>query len=465
MTRIAIIGGGISGLAAAYALQRQRTAGVDLDYVLYEAAAHFGGVLHSELVHKCLIEAGPDSFLTEKSWATDFCREIGLEDQLITSNDSERKTYIYKDGRLVAIPNGLMFMAPTRIMPVLLSPLFSWSTKTRMAREWFASPDSPVTTDESVASFVERHYGEEMLQQLVAPLLAGVYGGDAAQLSMRSVLPRFLEMEKKHGSLSRGMLQERRAGSQQSPPKPLFTSLKGGMQQLADTLVKLLNSAILRPSTPVQALQPQGDKWLVSAGYDSDQVDGVIIAAPAYVAAKLLHIADLALASELTAIPYNSSITVALAFDQKVRASLPPGFGFLVPESEPLNILAATFVHNKFPFRAPADIALIRCFLGGRKADDYMQLDDARIVEIVRRDLHHALGITAEPLFTLLYRWKHSMAQYTVGHRDRLERIDVLRKRLPGLALAGNAYTGIGIPDCIRSGINAAAEVLNARAN
>jgi protoporphyrinogen/coproporphyrinogen III oxidase len=461
MTRVAIIGGGISGLSAAYALHKRRAGGADIDYVLYEASPRFGGVLQSELVQKCLIEAGPDSFLTEKSWAADLCREIGLEDQLITSNDSQRKTYIVQAGRLVPIPNGLMFMTPTRILPVLFSPLFSWSAKKRMAREWFAAPDSLVTTDESVATFVERHYGEEMIERLVAPLLAGIYGGDASQLSVQAVLPRFVEMEKKYGSLSKGMLSERRAATAHNPLRPLFTSLKGGMQQLADALAKRLKPEFLRPNTSVQALQPQGDKWLVSAGYDSDQVDAVIIATPAYVAAKLLHIADLTLAAELTAIPYNSSITVAMAFDKAVRAALPPGFGFLVPQSEPFNILAATFVHNKFSFRAPADTALIRCFIGSDKADNYMQLGDERIFEIVRHDLQRALGIAAEPLFGLLYRWSHSMAQYTVGHRDRLARIRDLLQRLPGLALAGNAYSGIGIPDCIRSGMTAAAEVID----
>jgi oxygen-dependent protoporphyrinogen oxidase len=459
MTRVAIIGGGISGLSAAYSLEKLRSTGADIEYVLYEASSRFGGVLQTDLVHKCLIEAGPDSFLTEKSWAADLCRELGLGDQLITSNDAHRKTYIVKNGRLVPIPSGLMFMAPTRFVPTLFSPLFSWKTKIAMAREWFAWPPSPITSDESVAAFVERHYGREMLEQLVAPLLAGVYGGDASQMSMFAVLPRFIEVEKKHGSLSRGILRARKPASS-SPSKPLFTSLKSGMQLLADALAKTLQPASLRPNTAVQALQPQGSKWLVSAGYDSDQVDAIIIATPAYVAAKLLHIADLELASELAAIPYNSSITVALAFDQNVRASLPPGFGFLVPENEPIEILAATFVHNKFPFRAPEDTALIRCFLGGTNADDYMQLDDKAIVEIVRHGLNRVLGIAADPLFISLHRWNRAMAQYTVGHLDRLERINTLRQKLPGLTLAGNAYTGIGIPDCIRSGMNAAAEVL-----
>jgi len=459
MTRVAIIGGGISGLSAAYALQKQRITGANIEYMLYESSPHFGGVLQTEIVHKCLIEAGPDSFLTEKSWAADLGRELGLGDQLITSNDAHRKTYIVKDGRLVPIPNGLMFMAPTRMMPTLFSPLFSWSTKVTMAREWFASPQSTTTSDESVAAFVERHYGREMLDQLVAPLLAGVYGGDASQMSMRAVLPRFVEMEKKHGSLGRGITRERTPASSGQASKPLFTSLKGGMQQLTVALMKTLQPESLRINTPVQALQPQGSKWLVSAGYESDQVDAVIIATPAYVAAKLLHIADIELAAELAAIPYNSSITVALAFDDKVRASLPLGFGFLVPKNEPVGILAATFVHNKFPNRAPENVALIRCFLGGSKADDYMQLDDIGIIDIVRRDLHRVLGITADPLFTSIYRWNRAMAQYNVGHLDRLAKIETLCQKLPGLALAGNAYTGIGVPDCIRSGMNAAAEL------
>jgi len=459
MTRVAIIGGGVSGLSAAYALEKQRIKGADLDYVLYESSSHLGGVLQSQLVGKCLVEAGPDSFLSEKFWAVDLCRELGLEDQLITSNDAGRKTYVVKDGRMVPIPNGLMFMAPTRILPTLRSSLFSWTTKMAMAREWFVSAPTSITSDESVAAFVERHYGREMLEQLVAPLLAGVYGGDASQLSMRAVLPRFVEMERKHGSLSRGVIREGKPESH-GITKPVFTSLKGGMQQLTDALVKTLRPASLRRNTSVQALQPQGTKWLVSAGYESDQVDAVIIATPAYVAAKLLNIADLELASELAAIPYNSSIIVAMAFDRRVRALLPQGFGFLAPKSEPIKILAATFVHNKFGFRAPEDTALIRCFLGGTNADDYMQLDDNAIIEIVRRDLHRVLAISTDPLFTVIYRWNRAMAQYVVGHLDRLARIVTLCQKLPGLALAGNAYTGIGIPDCIRSGMNAAAELL-----
>src|SRR2546426_2466218 len=204
MKRIAIIGGGISGLSAAVTLEQRRRAGVPLEYVLYESSSHLGGVISTEFVDGCVVEAGPDSFLTEKPWAADLCREVGLEDQLISSNDTERKTYILLKGRLVPIPDGLMFMVPTRILPVIFSRLFSLVTKLHMAREWFHSPVAS-GKDESVAKFVERHYGPELVERLADPLLSGVYGGDSSQLSMRAVLPRFAQIEASHGSLGRAM--------------------------------------------------------------------------------------------------------------------------------------------------------------------------------------------------------------------------------------------------------------------
>src|SRR5579864_4419083 len=236
MTRIAIIGGGISGLAAAFALEERRTAGVDLEYVVYEASARLGGVLRTEQIDGCIVEAGPDSFITEKPWATDLCRALGLGDQLIGSNDADRKTYILTKGRLVVMPDGLMFMVPTKILPTGLSPLFSWKTKMRMTQELFHPPRAP-DHDESVADFVERHYGSEMVDRLADPLLSGVYGGDAASLSVRAVLPRFAEMERQHGSLGRAMLAARKkmpSAIRRAKPLPLFTSMKTGMQQMVD---------------------------------------------------------------------------------------------------------------------------------------------------------------------------------------------------------------------------------------
>lgn len=464
MPRIAIIGGGISGLSAAFELEQRRRSGADIEYTLYESSSRLGGVLRTEYIDGCIVEAGPDSFVTEKPWAADLCRALGIGDQLIGSNDSDRKTYILTRGRLVEMPDGLMFMVPTKILPTGLSPLFSMKTKLRMAQELFHPPRA-VDQDESVAAFVERHYGSEMVERMADPLLSGVYGGESANLSVRAVLPRFAEMEKTHGSLGRAMLAARKKARQKNPgqPKPappLFTSLKNGMQHLAETVVAQLTPSSLLVKTPVQALQREAGAWVVSAGMQSDQYDGVILALPGPAAASVVGMFSRDLASELGAVPYSSSITVGLSYDGEVRRSLPPGFGFLVPRAEGKRLLAATFVHNKFPHRAPEDRALLRCFFAGSNAESVWSFSDEQIVDIVRNDLQQIIGLRGGPLFARVYKWKSAMAQYSVGHLDRLERIDHLRQQLPGLALAGNAYRGIGVPDCVRSGREAVKQLL-----
>ena len=462
MTRVAIIGGGISGLSAAFALEESRHAGT-VDYVVYESSSRFGGVLRTERIQGCIVEAGPDSFITEKPWAAELCRNIGLGDQLIGSNDTDRKTYILVRGRLVPIPDGLMFMVPTKILPTGFSPLFSWGTKLRMARELFHLP-RVADGDESVSSLVERHYGREMVDRLADPLLSGVYGGEAASLSVRAVLPRFAEMERTHGSLGRAMLVARKKipRSATNPAPPLFTSLKNGMQQLVETLIPRLSPASLRPSTPVNSIQPEAGGWEVTSGSQSDLFDAVILAVPGVAAARILSLCSPELSSELSAIAYSSSITVGLVYDRQVRQTLPPGFGFLVPRSEGKRLLAATFVQNKFPHRAPDDRALLRCFFAGSNAENIWQLSDDEIIAIVRNELQQILGLRAMPLFARVYKWKSAMAQYDVGHLERLDRIERLRQQWPGLALAGNGYRGIGIPDCVRSGRDAAQQVLKA---
>lgn len=463
MKRIAIIGGGISGLSAAFALEKQRRNGVPLEYVLFESSPRLGGVLVTDHVDGCLIEAGPDSFLTEKPWASDLCREIGLGDQLIGSNDADRKTYILVKGRLTVIPDGLMFMVPTKILPTVFSPLFSLGAKLRMAREWFHPPHKAVS-DETVAAFVERHYGPEMVDRLADPLLSGVYGGEARHLSLRAVLPRFAEMEKNHGSLGRAMLAARRKMGQapKGSAKPLFTSLTHGMQQMVDALVARLTPAALHTGTRVASLQRQEEGWSVLANGTTSAFDAIVLATPASIAAGLTQDFSPELASELAGIQYTSSITVNLGFDQKVRASLPPGFGFLVPRSEGKQMLAATFVHNKFPHRAPEDRALLRCFIGGARSAEAWGLSDDDLVRAVREELRQVLGLTDAPLFTRVYRWNGAMAQYGVGHLERLQRIENLLTQFPGLALAGNGYRGIGVPDCIRSGSDAVNRILAA---
>lgn len=467
MKRIAIIGGGISGLSAAVALENSRAAGAEVEYALFESSARLGGVLATEQVEGCLIEAGPDSFLTEKHWGLDFCRSLGLADELIASNDAERKTYILKRGRLVPIPDGLMFMVPTKLLPTAFSPLFSWGTKLRMAREYLFPPSPNGGEDESVAQLVERHFGPEVVDCLAEPLLSGVYGGRANELSVRAVLPRFSDMEARYRSLSRGMLEARKrmahmAATTGNRPKPLFTSLRHGMQQLVDAIEARLDRRSLRLSTAVRAVRRGSDGWRVITDAEQQNFEAVIIATPAWCSARLLGDADSDLARELGQIAYSSSVTVTLGYRDSDLQELPPGFGFLVPRSEKRRMLACTFVHNKFPHRAPLDKGIIRCFLGGAGDEQVLDLSDDEIMASVRRDLREIVEVSGEPMFSRVYRWRRAMAQPGVGHIQRVALIENRVRQMPGLQLAGNAYHGIGVPDCINSGLKAAAGALTA---
>ena len=456
MKRIAIVGGGISGLAAAFELEQHRRQGAPVQFVILESSSRFGGVIRTERLEDCILEAGPDSFLTEKSWAADLCRRLGLEDQLIGSNDDQRTSFILVKGRLEPLPEGLMFMVPTRLRPALMSPIFSWRTKLRIVAEWLHPPRRN-RSEMTVADFLARHYGPEMVERVADPLLAGIYGASARELSVEAVLPRLLEMEAKHGSLGRAMVAMRPAGER----RPLFTSLSQGMQQMVDRLLAELPPACRRADARVEAVCPEYGKWRVtSAGRQSDVFDAVIIATPAGVAAGLVN-TSARLAGELGAIGYSSSLMAVLAYDATVRSALPRGFGFLVPRTEKRRIRAATFVHNKFPYRAPPDRALVRCFLGGSGDEAILDNSEDEIRELVCRELEEILGISSRPLLVRIYGWKSVMARYGLGHRARVERICRELAGLPGLGLAGNAYDGIGVPDCIRSGSAEARRLLS----
>jgi oxygen-dependent protoporphyrinogen oxidase len=471
MKRIAIIGGGIAGLSAAWALEKARRAGQDIDFALYESAEQLGGVIQSEIIDGCVVEGGPDSFLTEKPAAAQLCRELGLGDQLLPSNDAERKTYIVVKNRLIPLPDGLMFMVPTKLVPTALTRLFSWSTKLRMGLEYLFPP-SPATQDESVAEMTRRHYGQQAVDRLVSPLLSGVYGGDASQLSVRAVLPRMVEMEQKHRSLTRAMLAARKkalpSGGERKSAPPLFTTLRGGMRQMIDALAAQLPAgsvhlgtrvhALSRIEAPAQGAQDSG--WIVESSFGADPFDAVILALPAWGSASLLRLIDRPLADVLSGVPYSSSITVTLGYDRDQLANLPSGFGYLVPASEGRRMLACTFVHAKFAGRVPENKGLLRCFLGGAGNEALLEASDASLTGSVLQELAEVLHLKAQPSFVRIYRWRQAMAQYGVGH---LERIQLVRDRtaaLPGLALAGNAYSGIGVPDCSRTGQEAAAMVL-----
>jgi oxygen-dependent protoporphyrinogen oxidase len=483
--RTAIIGGGIAGLAAAYELEKARASGAKAEYTLFEARDRLGGSLASEIVGGAVLERGPDSFLSEKPAAAELARELGLGEELTPSNDSARKTYILVHNHLVALPDGLMFLVPTKLVATALSGLFSLPTKARMALEMFEPPRPTGQADETVATLVERHFGAEAVDRLADPLLSGIYGGDASQLSASAVMPGLVKMEAEYGSLTRGMLAARHkmramakaavdimrksggnGGSRSAPAaRTIFTAFRGGMQQLIDALAARIDPASLRLSTPVSGLEKVTDGWMVTAGGETQFYDSVIVAAPAWAAGVLLGQVDAELGEQLSAIPYSSSITVNLVYDEAQLGRLPDGFGFLVPAKEGRSLLACTFVHRKFLGRTPKGKAVLRAFLGGARNEALLTDSDADLVATVRRELSEILGpkvlpLTLEPEVAQVSRWRRAMAQYAVGHHERQQRIAERVAALPGLRLAGNAYDGIGIPDCIRLGRRAAKELL-----
>jgi oxygen-dependent protoporphyrinogen oxidase len=474
--RVAVLGGGISGLAAAYTLARARRAGAPIEEVLIEATERLGGVIRTEHIEGFVIEAGPDSFLAEKPEAAALARELGLGDSLLGSNDRERRTYILHRGRLAPLPDGLMLLVPTRLWPMVTTPLLPLRSKLAMAAEWFASPPSEgQPEDESVASFVTRHFGEAMLENIADPLLAGVYGGDSGSLSVRSVLPRFWEMERTHGSLTRATLQAMRrrremlsngseAGTRSRSGSgralPLFMTLKEGLEQLTSKIISRLDEPRLcrgRRVLGIERLSGSGARYALRyEGGTTLEAGAIVLAMPAHEDGRLLASLNPALGKTLGEIPYSSSMTVSLGYGVGTAAQLPPGFGFLVPHKEKRRMLACTFVHGKFRHRAPAGQALLRCFLGGARDPEALRLSDEEVVSLVRREVREILGFAAEPLFYRVHRWPSSMAQYTVGHAQRVAALQAELDQHPGLYLAGNAFSGIGISDCIRTGRTAA---------
>jgi len=343
--RTAIIGGGIAGLAAAFELEKARKGGAAIEYTLFEARERLGGCLASEVVEGAVLERGPDSFITEKPAAAELCRELGLAADLTPSNDAERKTFVVVRNRLIPLPDGLMFLVPTKLIPTALTRLFSLPTKVRMGLE-LLHPPRPAGQDESVAALVERHFGRETVERLADPLLSGIFGGDATKLSARTVLPRLVEMESEYGSLTRGMLAAHRkmrartkaatpangkGGGAPSAPRAIFTAMRGGMQQMIDALSARLDPASMRVSTPVTAIEKLASGWRIEAGGANESYDAAIIASPAWAAGALLAPVAPALGEELSAIPYSSSITVNLVYHEAQLGRLPDGFGFLVP--------------------------------------------------------------------------------------------------------------------------------------
>ncbi len=450
MPRVVVVGGGISGLSTAYYL---RQAGITA--TLIERRPRLGGVIETERVEGCVIETGPDSYITQKPAALALIREVGLGDDVIGSNDHLRVTYVLKNGQLVPLPDGLMLMIPTKIAPLLATRLLGWPTKIRMGLEWFRRPGAN-GEDRSVADFVADHYGREAVDYLAEPLLAGVYGGDPIRLSVSSVLPRFVELEKKYGSLTRGVLRARRKAAQQARGMPLFQTLKGGLGQLTDVVAARAQADVIRGVA--ETVEHAGSGYRVRVNGEWMDADHVVLACQAYEAGEVIEALDGELAELLNGVQYSSSITVSIGYEKRTLGHPLKGFGFLVPKRERRTMMACTWVGNKFSYRVPDHLAVLRCFAGGEDGVPLAESDEA-IVAAMRDDLRQIMGVTAEPLFARVARWPRSMAQYTVGHAARIARVNARVARLPGVYLAGNAYTGIGVPDCVRMG-KAAAEAI-----
>jgi oxygen-dependent protoporphyrinogen oxidase len=450
MAPVAIVGGGISGLAAAYDLSR---AGVP--HVLIEKQPRLGGVIQTEEWDGCVLECGPDSFLAQKPEALALIGELGLKDEVIGSKDGERKTYIVRRGRLEELPQGVTMFVPTRVMPLVRTPLLGWGTKIRMGLEMLRGPaENP---DRSVAEFVTDHFGRETLDYLAEPLLAGVYGGDPTQLSAASTLPRFVEMERKEGSLARAVVKAR-AAARSNGAGPMFRTLKRGLGSLVAALGKSANVQRGHAET----IERQGEAWRVRVDGEWLEASSVVLACPAYAASCLVRGLDADLSALLDKIPYSSSALVSLVFEESAFDGIRAGSGFLVPLVERNRMLACTYMGTKFPNRVPPDKIALRCFFGGTADPGVLNESDESLVELSRGEMRRIAGLTAEPVYTAVSRWPRSMAQYTVGHGARLAGIESRAATIPGLYLAGNAYTGIGIPDCIRTGRAAAKKIVPA---
>ena len=462
---VVVVGGGIAGLAAAHRLvelSRQRSAPQNV--ILLEAGRRLGGSIATERVDGFVIEAGPDSFISEKPWALQLCERIGFTRRLVRTRDEHRRTYVVHNGALHPLPDGFLLLAPTRLWPLVFSRLFSWPGKLRMALD-LVLPRGPQRSDESLGAFVTRRLGREALERVAQPLVGGIYTADPDTLSLAATMPRFLEMERQRRSLIWAMWSQQRraprAGRATSGARwSLFVSVDDGMQSLVDALAERLPADAVRLGAAVTKLGRDGSRWrIVTAAGDTLAADGVVLAVPAHQSARLVQDLDPTLAGHLRGIPYASSATVSLAYraDQIPRPL--DGFGFVVPLVEARSIVACTYSSVKYPGRAPDDRVLLRAFVGGAMQQQLFDQDDSTMAENVRRELRELLGIANEPLLTRIHRHPHAMPQYCVGHLDRMACIDAALARHPGLALAGNAYRGVGIPDCVHSGELAAEQV------
>jgi protoporphyrinogen/coproporphyrinogen III oxidase len=452
---VVIVGGGISGLSSAWYLQQEALRlGLNLRYSVLEASSRWGGKLHTESVERegdgsFLVEAGPDSFITQKPWAYQLAQDLGLADHFIGTNEELKKLYVLHRGKPIPLPEGIMMMVPTKFLPFALSPLVSLKGKIRMALDWLI-PAKEGSEDETLAEFVRRRLGEEALDKIAEPLMSGIYNADADKQSILATFPRFRHIEKEHGSLIKGMLASRRQESQfvSSPKIPVFVSFKGGIQELVDALVPRLTGD-LRLNCRLSTIEkmPSGTYRLCTEEGDAFQADAVVLTTPASISAKLLRPLNTSLAEQLAQIRYLSTGTISLGFRRADLKQTLEGFGLVIPKSEKRPINAITIASVKFSNRAPDDTLLLRVFFGGSRSPESMHYSDEELLTVVGEEIRQILGIEASPLFHRIFRWHEASPQYDLGH---LERVAVIEAALPErLYLTGSAFRGVGIPDCV----------------
>lgn len=463
--RLVVVGGGISGLAAAHrAVELARERGREVELTLLEAGDRLGGTIRTERRDGFLVECGPDSFLSEKPWALALCRRLGLEDRLVRTDDRFRKTFVVFRGRLHPLPEGFQLLAPTRLGPLLSSRLFSWPGKLRMACDLVLPRGSD--PDESLGAFVKRRLGREALERVAQPLVAGIYTADPDELSLRATMPRFLEMERRERSVILALWRAARkapalhrgaSGARWS----LFVTLADGMEELTRALAARLPPGAARLKERVTGVAREDGRWRLATERGTPlDADALVLAPESHQAARMLRYVDPGLAHLLDGIPYASSGTVTLAYRRGDVGHPLDGFGFVVPQIERLPIIACTFSSVKYPGRAPDGHVLLRVFVGGALNESVLDAADAALVATARAELGRLLGATGEPLFTRVERYPRAMPQYHVGHGARVEAIEQAAARLPGLRLVGGAYRGVGIADCVRSSEEAVESLL-----
>jgi oxygen-dependent protoporphyrinogen oxidase len=467
MKRIIVIGGGIAGLAAAHRIvELNKERSLNFEVLLLEASSRLGGSIATERIDNFLVEAGPDSFITEKPAALRLCERLGLTSRLVSTQSAYQKIYVVHRGKLEPLPEGFFLLAPTRLWPFVQTPLFSWAGKLRMMSELFI-PRGDMNNDESLGAFVRRRFGPEALERVAQPLVGGIYASDPDQLSLPATMPRFKEMERQRRSVIVAMWSEqrRRARSEAGSGArwSLFVTLANGMQELVDAVAKRLPEGGARSDTPVTSLvrEDKVNQWRATLrNGETIRADAVILATPAFQTGAILPAVESASADELKKISYASTATVSLAFHRADFPRPPDSFGFVVPAVERRKIMACTFSSLKYPGRAPKDHILLRAFVGGALQPGLFDADDAMMEDNVRAELTTLLGVTAQPLFSRIWRHPNSMPQYHVGHQARIDRIEKSLSRYSTLALAGSAYHGVGISDCIRTGEEAAEKVV-----